>query len=116
MKHPAVAALIALTLLGFTCGDRRPVVVNELDRPINVRSIWKDGTSTGGELPPSGRLFLAEPPRYPEEVIISVPAGETYRFTRANSPELIGRAMTGSIVGWKVTNSGVLPLTAEELK
>lgn len=116
MKHPAVVALIALTLLGFTCGDRRPVVVNELDRSINVRSTWKDGTSAAGDLPPSGRLFLAEPPRFPEEVVISVPAGETYRFTRANSPELIGHAITGPVVGWKVTDSGVLPLTAEELK
>ena len=116
MKQPTALAVIALTLLGFTCGDRRPVVVNELDRPINVRSTWKDGTSAGGEVPPQGRLFLAEPSRYPEEVVISIPAGETYRFTRANAPELIGRAITGSVVGWKVTESGVLLLTAEELR
>jgi hypothetical protein len=116
MNRAAVVSLIALTLLGFTCGDRRPVVVNELDCSINVRSTWADGTEAGGEVPPSGRLFLAEPPRYPEEVVIFVPDGETYKFNRANSPELIGRAIAGSVVGWKVTDFGVLPLTAEELQ
>lgn len=116
MKRAVIGFLTALALLGFTCGDRRPVVVNQLARPINVRLTWSDGTTSAGGVPPSGRLFLADPPRYPEQVVISVSGGETYTFSSANSPELIGHAITGTVVGWKVTDSGVLPLTAEELK
>ena len=116
MKRPIFLVLFALSLLGFTCGNRKPVVVNALDRSIYVRSTWEDGTSVGGELAASGHLFLSDPPHYPKEVMISVPGGDSHTFTKANAPDLIGHPVTGAIIGWKVTDSGVLPLFIEELK
>ena len=117
MKRRVAVALLSLSLFGFVCGDRCPVVLNELDRPIGVRITYTDGTSKSGELPVKGTLFLADPPRYPNEVIISVPTGATYTFTRSNSSEFLsGTVGAGPIVGWKVTDAGVLPLTKQELK
>jgi hypothetical protein len=46
--------LVALSLVGFVCGNRKPVVMNALDYPIYVHTTWDDGTSHGGELPASG--------------------------------------------------------------
>ena len=116
MKRASVLLLIALSLLGFTCGNRKPVVVNQLSRPIRISSTWEDGKSVDGELAPNGRLFLSDPPHHPQQVVISLPDGESHTFTKANAPGLIGQAVTGTVVGWKVTSTGVLPLLEGELK
>jgi hypothetical protein len=108
--------LCALPLVAFTCGNRLPVVANQIDRPIHVRAMWSDGRWMDSDLHPGHRLFLSDPPHHPETVVISTPDGESQIFTRDNAPDLIGRAVTGPIVGWKATPNGVLPLTAGELK
>jgi hypothetical protein len=116
MKRASVALLIALSLFGFACANRKPVVANELARSICIRSTWDDGKSVDGVLPPNGRAFLSDPPHHPQQVVISLPDGESYTFTRANAPDLIGQPVTGSIIGWRVTSGGVLPLLDGELK
>ena len=116
MKRTSAVLLIALSVVGFTCGNRMPVVVNQLPHPIRVISTWDDGRSVHGELPPAGRAFLSDPPHHPQQVVISLPDGESHTFTKANAPELIGHPVTGPVVGWKVTSAGVLPLLESELK
>lgn len=116
MKRASVLLLIALSLLGFTCGNRKPVVVNQLTYPIRVSSTCEDGMSVDGELLPNGRAFLSDPPHHPQQVVISLPDGESHTFTKANAPDLIGQPVTGPVVGWKVTSAGVLPLLEGELK
>jgi hypothetical protein len=116
MKRTSVLLLAALSVLGFTCGNRKPIVVNQLAHPIRVISTWDEGGSMDGELPPGGRLFLSDPPRHPRQVVISLPDGESHTFTKENAPELIGHPVTGPVVGWKVTSAGVLPLLESDLK
>jgi hypothetical protein len=116
MKHSYVVLLFVLPLFGFTCGNRKPIVANQLSRPIHVMLTWENGKPVEDELPPGGRAFLSDPPHHPQQVVISLPDGESYTFTKLNAPELIGHPVTGHVVGWKVTGRGVSLLLEGELK
>jgi len=107
--------LLAISAAGFVCGDRRPVVINSLSQQILVSSVFEDGRVVQGHLPPSGRLFLSDPPHYPTAVTISVPGGQSQTFTGANAPDLLGHKITGGVVGWRVTESGIIALSDEDL-
>jgi hypothetical protein len=115
LLRTVLAAALLLTV-AFTCGDRRPVVANDLREPIFVGWVNEDGTVVDFELPASGRLFLSDPPHHPQQVVITVPGGGVHTFTEENAPGLLRGAPTGSVIGWRVTESGVVPLTEGDLE
>src|SRR5262245_30767528 len=114
-KTAAALVIVWLPTVAFTCGNRLPVVVKTLDRPIGLRSTWEDGQSVDDSIGPSVRAFLSSPPHHPVEVVISPPGGESFIATRDGAPELLGGPVEGPVVGWKVTPAGVQPLGLEEL-
>ncbi len=108
-------AVILVPLVAFICGNRRPFVYNNLCEPIDVQVTWEDGSLYSFLLPPGASGYLSDPPRYPKKVAITLPSGEIQTFTDANAPELIAGEVNGPIVGWRVTESGVVALLEEEI-
>jgi len=116
MQRSIIALRLLFPLVGFVCGNRRPAILNTTDSSIEVRAVYSDGSSSTAHLEPGMRLFLGDPPRYPCEVKITLSTGQQFSYSSANAPELLGAPPNGSTVGWKVSTSGVTPLTEQDLR
>ena len=114
MGRIAMLCGIVVASLGFTCAGP-PVIANDLDRPITVTSTRNDGSVHAGDLPAAGRMYLSDSGHHPTQVTISIPGGESQTFTAENAPHLLSGPVRGAIVGWRVTDAGVVPLAESDL-
>ena len=92
-----------------------PVVFNALPHPVIVEARYSDGAVSQGEIAARGVAHLGNPASPPVAIVISYQSAEIARLTASDYPSLLGRPVSGDLVGWKLTTGGVEPLSSREL-